>query len=120
MNIENAKKLVSQLKRLPDEKFWMPVYILHPEEMIEYGIIPKKHLNCGTIGCIAGWAQMFNGPRACSEPAIRARKWLGLREQEALSLFVGAFSRKRMDQITRTDAIAELNRLIAEAERVPA
>lgn len=116
MNIDNAKKLVGQLERLPDEKFWMASWIIHPEQQ-QYRLgIPKKHRSCGTIACIAGWAQLLNRPRARLHPYTWAQKWLRLSEDDALKLFYGFFSKKANSRITRSDAIAELNRLIAKAK----
>lgn len=107
MNIENAKKLVSQLARLPDEKFTMSTWASHGE--------------CGTVACIAGWTSILNGgPDNASEILHFAERFLDLSMQEADILFLN-WPRwptwgQRSGVPSRADAIAELNRLIAEAE----
>lgn len=115
MNIENAKKLVGQLERLPDEKFNMVELISHRE--------------CGTVACIAGWASILNGgPKVLRESKRGANnftawnfasRFLGFDPdgEEATTLFYGRWpSGKGLLRTTRTEAIAELRRLIAKAE----
>lgn len=115
MNIENAKKLVDQLKRLPDERFWMAEYIAHPEEFLELNV--PRPASCGTVACIAGWASLANGgPNFYCDVYDWATEWLGLREEESWRLFLGEWSPKNLSQITRSEAIAELERLIAAAQ----
>lgn len=106
MNIKNAKTLVGQLKRLPDEKFDMGPLI--------------AHRSCGTVACIAGYASILNGGPTedddVSSPYNFAQKWLGLNTNVAESLFHGWWANKRYrGDITRLEAIAELERMI-EAE----
>lgn len=119
MNIDNAKKLVGQLERLPDEKFWMSSWIAHPEEFAQVDV--QREASCGTVGCIGGWAFMLNdgGERPESSRKITkfAQEFLGLTPGGAGALFYGTWTTKSPQDITRADAIAELNRLIAEAER---
>lgn len=126
MNIENAKKLVGQLERLPDEKFDMGVWVAHPEEFTQYRI--RRPKSCGTIACIAGWAALSN--RAELDDNIYyfgwAMDWLDLTQIEAEYLFLGHFvffkngNLKPKAHIKLADAIAELNRMIAEAEKAAA
>lgn len=105
MNIENAKKLVGQLERLPDEKFDMSRYVQHNE--------------CGTTACIAGWAALLNGgpeyrgSRDSDNVFYWAQDWLGLKYPTAQDLFLNH------DGWPRAEAIAELNRMIAAAEATP-
>lgn len=109
MNIENAKKLVGQLERLPDEKFDISTIISHRE--------------CSTVACVAGWAMLLNGGDPEEEyPLDWAQRWLGFSYEERQRLFLGRFSRdleKFWFQVTRSNAIDELNRMIAEAEAAP-
>ncbi len=114
MNIENMKKLVGQLERLPDEKFDMSELITHRE--------------CGTVACIAGWASLLNGgPKRLRESRRGknnytawnfAAKFLGIDPdgKETQDLFYGHWSHKPLFAVTRTEATAELKRLIAAAE----
>lgn len=121
MNIENAKKLVSQLERLPDEKFWMADYIIHPEDFAHISVIAPKRGNCGTVACIAGWASLSNGgPNSEVNSFKWARDWLGLDMDDARYLFRGYWTAKPLEEVTRSEAISELNRMIAEAERTAA
>jgi len=106
-NVENLKKLRDQLSRLPDEKFNMGPIISHHE--------------CGTVACIAGWASLLNGGPDDGRALGFASRWLGLTSDEAHALFLGdwhpsgGFGLTR-DEITRADAIAELDRMIAAEE----
>lgn len=112
MNIENMKTLIGQLERLPDEKFWMPDFIVHPENFDRYRIPRAK--DCGTVACIAGWVCLFNGQENNSN---FAREWLGLRKLAAYDLFYGVWAGdKPLTYVTCSDAIGELKRLLAEAE----
>lgn len=123
MNIENAKTLVGQLERLPDEKFFMACVISHPEGPRRIG-----NADCDTVACIAGWCSLLNGgPQndgAPDEDPIQfSQDFLGLSNEEASDLFfahswrgVKNGSRRSLTEVTRPAAIAELNRMIAEAE----
>lgn len=112
MNIPNARKLVSQLQRLPDEKFYMGVFQAHPEDFENYEI--DRPASCGTVACIAGWALALNGGYEKSDSWEEfSAHWLGLSRDKAHSLFFGRWSRKGLNDITRQEAIDELNRLIA-------
>lgn len=106
MHIENAKTLISELERLPDEKFDMRSYVQHGE--------------CGTTACIAGWiCLLHDGPDYntwepfSAEVAFNfARNFLGLTDAEAVKLFLTHM------QWTRADAVAELKRMVQETEAV--
>lgn len=105
MNIENARKLVSQLERLPDEKFDMGTWIEHGRPA------------CGTTACLAGWCALLNsGPKDNTlECEVFARDWLNLNISQAHHLFYGEFiedDNRHWATTTRLEAIAELNRMI--------
>lgn len=135
MNIENAKKLISQLERLPDEQFFMGEWIMHADELeqyieAEYSGLSTELLErfpkggCKTVGCIAGWAVMLNGLPApdtsglTGETYIKiAGDWLGLPYREAQSLFMGWWWSDKGDPLenaTRQDAIDQLVAMVAE------
>lgn len=74
---------------------------------------------CGTAGCIGGWACAVYAPdefRPTAAIDIVAQRVLGLSNQQAMDLFYGVWSEKCPDikNITRHEAAAELRRLAAE------
>jgi hypothetical protein len=78
MNKENIKKLITFLKKLPDKKFNMEL----------------TSNDCGTIGCIAGWAMALqeNGKSIpehdeASKAFYTAGAWLGLTYANTQLLF---------------------------------
>lgn len=137
MNIERMKKLIGQLERLPDERFWMADWVMHPEDIeyyMENGCIHPilaerfKEAQCETVACIAGWAALANGlipddPKARSsgyDIAMEARRWLELSHDEAHALFYGEWSDGDASKITRTDAINYMRQMVADAEHTEA
>lgn len=106
MNIPNAKKLVGQLERLPDEKFYLGTSIEHREG--------------GTVACVGGWASILNGgPKYEGEEIAAlsyAANWLDLTRLEDFRLF-SMNGVANWEKTSRVEVIAELSRMIAEAEQ---
>lgn len=114
MNVDNARTLVSQLERLPDNQFKMTTWVDHDG-------------SCGTVACIAGWCSLLNGgPTEAagledengSAHFDFAQEFLGLKPDEATRLFggYGWAAHRLIRDLTLSDAIAELNRRIEAAE----
>ena len=102
MQHENMQRLADFLRDLPDNQFDMSVY--------------RAYRGCGTVGCIAGWGAILAGhtepgyynAKMESVPDIAA-KWLGISVEERMVLFY-----HEAPWQTKEEAIAELERMIAE------
>lgn len=102
MNKERMLELAELLKNIPEKKFTMERWLNHPDNSKDqYGNYIESSdsflyepLNCGTTGCIAGWAVMLENefkPVSLLKDGLniqeRASAWLGLTEDESSNLF---------------------------------
>jgi len=126
INVANARRLIKILK---DEDnpvdFNMQSWFVHNEEGLEdprvICDIVKKH-PCGTVACLAGhaaleaWRSGDEEITYCSTVRTTAERWLGLNDCESADLFHGHWGdepiRGPMEDLTKEQAIIELNRLI--------
>jgi hypothetical protein len=121
---DRAKVLRDFLDQLPPQNFdlrhWGAVV---DEDGYDTGmrVVPKPE--CGTVGCIAGWAAYLLDIRqyAGGQFSERARKWLGLSQTDADRMFVPrAYDPVDapffMSKATTRDAVAMLDRFLATGE----
>ena len=64
MNKENMETLANYLDNLPHSKFDMRTWLNEDNEN-----------NCGTIGCIAGWACVLAGHESKKKGSHASRSW---------------------------------------------
>lgn len=105
MNLERMKILRDHIAALPEEQFDMSDW--------------KREEECGTVACIAGWACiLFSTPEETenSGTAETAETVLDIDCDTSDSLFVGGFSTNHLWDITRDEAVEEMDRLILEEE----
>ena len=111
MNIEHLKETRDLIADAPDNHFGMRQFAL-----------------CETAFCIGGFALIAAGyevgengfldPDGETIDAFNtAQKCLGLTEKQADHLFLGKFLDKTWVDITREEALAELDRLIMEQDQ---
>lgn len=62
MNIENLRRLREQLRSISDEQFYMADWIVGVTEAGNRSRGFAFSPNCGTAGCMAGWAAMLEHP----------------------------------------------------------
>jgi len=127
INIENARRLIKRLEA--DENpvgFNMAVWFVHGIEGHEDpGVIcniVKEH-SCGTVACLAGHAALEawqSGDVRITNLKVQyvAQEWLGLSYGESRLLFHGHWGvsktlKKAVRELTKEEAIDELNRLIS-------
>jgi len=118
MNKENLIKVKDLIDGVPEEKF----------DMTDWAV---EH-SCGTAFCIAGYATILagynyryvqkhgkrsfvNDKGASGDPEVVGAQFLGLTEEEARDLFYGNFTDRMRYRITKDEALAELERMIADA-----
>lgn len=128
MNLKNMRRLRAHLRsRKNPVGFNMAKFFWHNgHDLVTPAAVCRaveKH-SCGTVACISGHAAILawqSGDMPKSRKSIPevAAKWLGLDEWEANSLFYGHWpGRPRgllMSEITKSQAITELTRLIDAA-----
>ena len=96
----------------PDVGFHMNYYLTNTNEGND-----KSGHSCGTIACIAGHAVLVSGQKGFIQSYFnKAKRWLGLTEEEAVYLFNGSFTRKCIQDITLEDGILQLNHMIETGE----
>ncbi|WP_353645741.1 hypothetical protein [Mesorhizobium sp. WSM2239] len=111
MNIKNLVRLRDAMLADTNTTFNM-VNVLPERDGDKVGDIT----DCGTVACIAGLAVIHfiteMDPKL--HPWDAAEKWLGLTKEEGYRLFGGQWAAmdKSMHQITKDEALAEINRLI--------
>lgn len=98
MNRERLKILRDHLASLPDERFDMRDW--------------RAERKCGTVACIGGWACALWGGDEQRYSYRFAIKQLGLEEGQGESLFFP----QRLDDYTRTDAIAAIDSMLANPD----
>jgi hypothetical protein len=115
MNVERVLKLADFIEQLPPHKFIMDVWAADAKRNFEG--VDAKAMNpneCGTIGCIAGWAIFLFAERQpmdyrdCPYPATEAAELLDISGYAASQLFHGRFTHER---VTREIAAAELRKM---------
>jgi len=97
----------------PKVGFNMMYYHIKINRKDAAGICDESHHSCNTVACLAGHAAILSN-KFCQNNNISsiAKRWLGLKEEEAMYLFSGSFTRKYIQDITLDDAITELNFMI--------
>ena len=111
MNIEHLKETRDLIADAPDNHFGMRQFAL-----------------CETASCIGGFALIAAGyevnenrfldPDGETIDAFNtAQKCLGLTDRQADRLFLGKFLDKEFTEITREEALAELDRLLEEQDQ---
>lgn len=124
MNIRRLHKLVSILEapqRRDMPEFNMGSYFLAPDGLLSPRPSEVCHLEnyCGTTACVAGYA-VVTWPQEVKPLTSwfgSAQKILDLTCNQADKLFMGLFSKKRLSEITRWEAAAEIRRLTAQDQR---
>ena len=131
MNLENMRKLRTRMRsRKNPVKFDMDKWFTHnemgllpPEELLE---VVEDH-PCGTVACLSGQVAIMSLQEGnkIEDPHgnwlfREAKRYLGLTEHEADSLFYGHwwkhYYRKSLSLISKAEAIRELTRLIEKEE----
>jgi len=85
LNYANLDKLIAVIASLRADQLSMKSYAFYVDD--ESGIVDDLH-QCGTVGCIAGWAeQSFYGRISQNDTADNAQEQLGLTEDQAGDLF---------------------------------
>jgi len=128
MHRENVQRTIDYLREAPDENlvFNMRYFFIGPEddamEIVNVSKIPAEP-ECNTIACIAGHIAFKFGREASIENQhveSFAQEFLGLDYEQARYLFMGQFNpsnRGGMEGISRSEAIAELERMLVEGPR---
>jgi hypothetical protein len=113
MNLDNIKTLRAHIAGLPEERFNMAQWSARQSGNVDYTVPEDLLTDCGTAGCIGGWACALAGTRETrkfnsTEIMDTARNYLGLTHEQAAALFLP----DRLDGRTRAEAIAVLDTLI--------
>ena len=126
MNVKNMRRLVRHLRSRENRVgFAMENWFRHKGRLLAHPTticrIAEEH-PCGTAACLAGHAALLawqSGDmpkkRGVDINAV-ATEWLGLTFDEAWDLFTGQWTYNYLFNITKAQAITELERLI-EAEK---
>lgn len=114
MNKQRLAELADVIEKAPDKWFDMDRWI-QTEEFGAYNF-PRGapiEFKCGTVACIAGWAVIHFDKKLPEEKSIadRAQDILGLGNNETRSLFMGHWSDKDTDAISKAEAVARLREL---------
>lgn len=118
MNINNMKKLINYLKKVPDSKFYMADYYVDPK------LVPPKgwshdhaYPECGTAACIAGHAAIAfsKKPVPYDECFDFGKNFLELNDEEAEDLFLGYFSHNDIIFIKKSEAIEHMEWMVKSA-----
>lgn len=85
MFAERLCVLADTIERLPAERFDMTTFIRHRDHE-DFLLAIELETDCGTAGCIAGWACAVYSPDRAVNPH-RAAEVLGLSRDQANALF---------------------------------
>jgi len=111
MNIDRMKRVIKRIEEAPDSKFEMRYFVNH----------------CGTSMCIAGHTCLEAGMKLVKnevfpdfvdkdnnviDPQTVAKDYLGLDEYMSDQIFLGRWSDKTMDEITKEEALNYLRNLV--------
>jgi hypothetical protein len=112
LNKENIRKLRGVIAGLPDKRFDMSVWVgrrLSNGQLFSiFGRSDELIHDCGTAGCIGGWAEALM--REAKSRRRSARSWLGLTEAQEGSLFMPPGWNG--DGFARSQAVAVLDHLL--------
>lgn len=86
MNLDRLRLLTSHLSRLPEQRFDMTITSGRDGEEDYHMLGIELSDDCGTAGCIAGWACALFAPHLIPRTGLAA-DLLGLSEAQAQSLF---------------------------------
>lgn len=147
MDLANVQRLRDLIARLPDERVRMDDWS-NVKGPAGIGSRAPREDECGTVGCIAGWAAHLATQDLMERTGVRpddvwrmisegfwsrflietAQEWLGLPDNETVDyLFRGWWTTRRgpdnhplLDQITRQEVLAELDYILAlSPEQLP-
>jgi hypothetical protein len=145
VNVENVQKLIDLLKALPEEKFSMPDWLerkglgtpsFAATQVEEYKKFfepvyktPEEVIhNCGTAGCIGGWAGVimkkernekltFKGAWSTAHYGQEdVADWLGIGYSAGYTLFHADGGPRVMPEVRRVHAIRVLEHLLATGQ----
>lgn len=145
VNKVNVQKLIDLLSKMPDEKFKMEDWLsrqgpsVDETRNVEPGFIGFKRItltseqmidNCGTVGCIGGWASVLmraelNKPLAWEGPYFTCTpddeltqfdqeavgEWLGIGYGDGHNLFYANGGPRRMEEVRKIHALRVLENL---------
>lgn len=121
MNIERMLEVADLIERdgLRDRgvTFNMSVWLFHRPHGSHVFYIHDQY-DCGTVGCVAGYACIAYGEVGSPVEPVQASAYLGLDDEQAHRLFHnGSFyvsPAAYLTEITKEEAVAAIRRMVAE------
>lgn len=129
MHVHRMLALAAYIETLPKRKFDMTNYLTWDHDKLHNNVwlmarnthLVEKFEECGTAGCIAGWATVLAGQMSGTFHDTAA-EWLGLTEEQSEELFMGHWPGGRDDadlnpKATPKQAAKAIRRMVREYER---